>query len=411
MLSDSNRNSKETYMGNNKTVQVVGAGLSGMVAAINLAHAGYEVTVLEAEARVGGSGLLHPSLHITPIDKAKVWQYVGVDLDDCFQTPEKFLTYLGTRRHSIFPQYFSMVERGPRPTSVDTRLYELATRAGVEFRFSIRVENLDELPPNTIIATGLDPGMFETLGLPFRDIPSRHVFQPSVLDRYGLGIFSEYASEYFYAGAMNQIFYGMLPLEDPPKLECLSQLVKDLKQWEGIDIPESLWRPVVFRVPLGGPRNLRLFHGDKILAGTIAGMMDPFFLFGIHGALVSGKIAALAVEDRDGAQMEFNRVNRYFHRTFRAKQIYQRLPTQTKIALYSLVVDRPYLFSPFIRLISRGIPGHDDPEYFYRSFVGPDYRPPLPIRLGRAVMKNFAAALLGVRLEKRDQGANRRQDS
>ena len=167
----------------------------------------------------------------------------------------------------------------------------------------------------------------------------------------------------------------------------------------------------MFRVPLGGPRNLRLFHGDKILAGTIAGMMDPFFLFGIHGALVSGKIAALAVEDRDGAQMEFNRVNRYFHRTFRAKQIYQRLPTQTKIALYSLVVDRPYLFSPFIRLISRGIPGHDDPEYFYRSFVGPDYRPPLPIRLGRAVMKNFAAALLGVRLEKRDQGANRRQDS
>ena len=398
-------------MGNNKTVQVVGAGLSGMVAAINLAHAGYKVTVLEAEARIGGSGFLHPSLHLTPIDKAKVWQYVGVDLDDCFQTPEKFPTYLGTRRYSIFPQYFSIVERGPRPSSVDTRLYELATRAGVEFRFSNRVKNVDELSPDTIIATGLDPGMFETLGLPYRDIPSRHVFRPSGLDRYGLGIFSEYASEYFYAGAMNQLFYAMLPLEDPPKLECLSQLVKDLKQWEGIDIPESLWRPVIFRVPLGGPRNLCLFHGDKILAGTIAGMMDPFFLFGIHGALVSGKIAALAVADRDAAQKEFNRVNRYFHRTFRAKQLYQRLPTQTKIALYGLMAGCPYLFSPFIRLISRGIPGHEDPEFFYRSFVGPHYRPPLPIRLGNAVMKNFAAALLGMRLGKRDQRANRRQDS
>ncbi len=55
-------------------------------------------------------------------------------------------------------------------------------------------------------------------------------------------------------------------------------------------------------------------------------MMDPFSCFGIHGALVSGKIAALAVQDREEAQKEFHRCNRYFLRTFRAKQIYARLP-------------------------------------------------------------------------------------
>lgn len=384
-------------MGKDKAVQVVGAGLAGMVAAINLARAGFEVTVLEAEARVGGSGFLHPSLHITPIDKPKVWKYIGIDLGDCFQTPKTFRAYLGTRRHEIFPQYFSIVERGPRPTSIDTRLYELAKEVGVEVRLSCRVEDLGALPSNTIIATGLDARMFEILGLPYRDIPSRHLFQPSDLEGYGLGIFSEYASEYFYAAALNRLFYCMLPLEDPPNVEHLRQLIRDLKDWEGMDLPESKWRSVVFRVPLGGPKNLRLFHGDKILAGTIAGMMDPFFLFGIHGALVSGRIAALAVQDREEAQKEFHRCNRYFLRTFRAKQVYARLSVKTRLDLFRWMTRWPYLFGPFIQMISRGIPGHDDPEFFYRSFVGPNYEPPFLVRAAGRVTKAVSACIRGAR--------------
>jgi flavin-dependent dehydrogenase len=367
---------------------VVGAGLAGMVAAINLAKAGYEVTVLEAEARIGGSRQLHPSLHITPIDKRKVWEYIGVDLDDCFVAPKVFRMYLGHLGFDIFPDDMSTVERGPRPSSVDTRLHELAVEAGVAFDFGRRIDRLEDLPLDTIIATGLDPPMFEILGLPYRDIPSRHVFKPTELDRYGLGIFSEYASEYFYAAALNRLFYGMLPLEEPPDPNHLSRLVRDLKAWEEIDIPETEWRPVVFRVPLGGPANLRLFHQDKILAGTIAGMMDPFFLFGIHGALVSGRIAALAVMDKEKGRAEFARVNRYFTQTFRAKQVYERLPVKARLALFKAMAKAPYLFSPMMPLISRGIPGHEETGYFYRSFVGPDYVAPLPVRLaGRFASK------------------------
>jgi len=367
-----------------KSKIVVGAGLAGMVAAINLAKVGYEVTVLEAEARIGGSKQLHPSLHITPIDKKKMWKYIEIELDDCFVAPKVFRMYLGSLGLGIFPDDMSIVERGPRPSSVDTRLHELAVEAGVEFKFDHRVDRLEDFPADTIIATGLDPRMFENLSLPYRDIPSRHVFKPTELDCYGLGIFSEYASEYFYAAALNQLFYGMLPLEDPPDLNHLESLVRDMREWEQIDIPESEWRPVVFRVPLGGPANLRLFHGDKILAGTIAGMMDPFFLFGIHGALISGRIAALTVMDREKGQAEFARVNRYFTQTFRAKQIYELLPVKAKLAMFKAMARAPYLFSPVIPLISRGIPGHDDTDYFYRSFVGPDYQPPLPIRfMGR----------------------------
>ncbi len=372
-------------MSGGKKVHVVGAGLSGMVAAINLARADYEVTVLEAESRIGGSGVLHPSLHLTPVDKEYICKYIGIDLDDCFIAAKKFPVYLGGRLVEIFPQDWFIVERGPRPSSLDTRLYEQALKAGVKFKFNSRVDKLDDLPRDTIIATGLDPSMFEILNLPYRDIPSRHAFKSTERDRYGLGIFSEYASEYFYAGAANELLYCMLPLENPPNLENLTSLVRDLREWEKIDIPEAEWRPVVFRVPLGGPANLRLFHRGKILAGTIAGMMDPFFLFGIHGALVSGRIAAMTVMDREKGQKEFDWINRHFMATFRAKQLYERIPVRLTLMMFNVMARYPYLFSPVIPYMSRGIPGYDDSGYFYRSFVGPDYQPPLPFRLAGKV--------------------------
>ncbi len=373
-------------MAKSKKITIVGAGLSGMIAAINLAREDYEVTILEAESRVGGSPALHPSLHITPIDKEKVWRYIGVNLDECFITLKKFPIYVGESLQDIYPQYFFGVERGPRASSLDSRLYELAVEEGVTFKFGERVDRIDELPPKTIIATGLDHQMFETLELPYRDVPSLHVYKDADRDHYGLGIFSEYASEYFYGGAFNDLLYCMLPLDNPPNPANLARLIDDLKRFERIDAPQDEWRPVTFRVPLGGPANLKLFHRDKILAGTIAGMMDPFFLFGIHGAIISGKVAAMTVMDRERGLEEFNRVNRYFLRTYRAKQAFEMVPMKVRLSLLNSMANFPYLFAPAIQMISRGIPGHDDTEYFYRSFVGPDYQPPLPFRMAGALI-------------------------
>ena len=47
---------------------VVGAGLGGLVAAVNLAREGRDVVVLERESRIGGSPLYHPSPEGTPLD-------------------------------------------------------------------------------------------------------------------------------------------------------------------------------------------------------------------------------------------------------------------------------------------------------------------------------------------------------
>ena len=66
-------------MEKNRKVHIVGAGLSGMVAAINLAREGHQVVVLEGADRIGGDPLHHPAIHGTPMNFDLIKDYVGID--------------------------------------------------------------------------------------------------------------------------------------------------------------------------------------------------------------------------------------------------------------------------------------------------------------------------------------------
>jgi len=104
-------------------VLIYGAGMSGMVAAYNLAVEGYEVLVREQEPAYGGSRIFNPSLHTTPLDVARTSDYVGIDLTDVFVPVSSLAIYL----HDLeIPAPVAMsyhVERSSRPQSLDTLLY------------------------------------------------------------------------------------------------------------------------------------------------------------------------------------------------------------------------------------------------------------------------------------------------
>ena len=56
------------------------------------------------------------------------------------------------------------------------------------------------------------------------------------------------------------------------------------------------------------PKDLRLTYDDRfILTGTLAGVVEPALGFGITGALLSGKISALAAVDKEKGLAEFER--------------------------------------------------------------------------------------------------------
>jgi monoamine oxidase len=125
-----------TAVARTKKVHIVGAGLSGMVAAINLAREGHQVIVLDGVKKVGDVHPHHPSNHTTPMDLDLIKNYVGIDITPCLTPVREMYVYINSKKYRTpFGNSYS-VERGSRKTSLDTHLYERAqeSRSGVSVR-------------------------------------------------------------------------------------------------------------------------------------------------------------------------------------------------------------------------------------------------------------------------------------
>jgi flavin-dependent dehydrogenase len=299
-----------------KEVTIVGAGLSGMVCGIILSRKGRRVIMYDAQKGIGGSPSLHPSVHTTPAQIPALWDYVGLNLEKDFARCDPYPTFYYGKNVLKFPAYVDhntayCIERGPRPTSIDNHVFEIATDSGVQFEFGKRVD-FTKLKPNTVIATGLDPRGYERLGIDHRKIYGRWSYR-EIEDKSATGAIymGSYTPDYAYTAQVNGLDYCLLfshyPIRD-----------KEVEKYRGVlravgmgDYPEP-WRDVAMAVPA----EARLFAGDHILAGTLSGMIEPFWGYGIVGAIISGMIAAKAVEDRDEAEKEHARFTRGFGKKF-----------------------------------------------------------------------------------------------
>jgi flavin-dependent dehydrogenase len=286
--------------------------MSGLIAAINLARDGHKVVVHDREADFGGDSLYNPSTHMTPIDLKRTSEYIGIDISSVFHPLSYFPVYFHDTRIQVPPRGFYSVERGKRPTSLDTLLYQEAVGAGVDFRFNspLRREDLKSLPAGTIIACGLTPDAYEMLSVPYLrwyGWISRGEFERDTLCWIWA---DESITEYGYLSSANNYYFDLLFSIRPIGKEALVKYEDFMKRNEGVKHEE--WKYVSGAVPIGSAKNPRLTQNGLILCGTMAGYMDPMFWFGILGALVSGKVSALAVTDRVKAQQELRRFTRLF---------------------------------------------------------------------------------------------------
>jgi len=78
----------------NKVI-ILGAGISGLVSAINLARAGFMVEVMERRPHIGGSPQWHPSVHQQTFDLQKTSDFIALAIFSC-SNYERFNAYKGS---------------------------------------------------------------------------------------------------------------------------------------------------------------------------------------------------------------------------------------------------------------------------------------------------------------------------
>ena len=352
-------------MAKNKKVYIVGAGLSGMIAAINLARDDYQVIVLDQARKIGDVPPLHPSYHGTPMNFDLIKDYVGIDVSPCFIRARAVDIYQSPRKYTLTSHELYEVERGPRESAMDIFLYNLAKEAGVEFQFGQVVKNPKDLPDSTIIATGLFREMGEAFNRPLMRLPCytarRKESDPNrnAINRIWFG---PYTNTYAYGTIMNGIDYLLL-FTDRGDLtsQDLKRFEEDIEASDGTRVDN--WEYFDVYVPTDTPGAPRLFSDGKILTGTLSGMMEPGLYFGIHGAIISGKIAALAVTDPERAVRDFKKFNKEYKKCW---YLHRYLNNPIRLHFFKFFFSNPNISAPIAKFMDNGIPGID---HFFENFV------------------------------------------
>jgi flavin-dependent dehydrogenase len=297
-----------------KRVKILGAGPSGLTAAINLAKTGYEVEVFEKGKDVGErfcgdlQGLENWSDKRDILEDLK---RMNIDINfDC--DPFSKLTITNgqvCKETSTRRPLFYLVKRGSLPGSLDQGLKAQALELGVviHFRKTIPVGAAD------IVATG--PVQ--------REIPAIAkgiTFKTSAEDTSVL-LLNNRAAHQAYAYLLVTKGYGCMcsvVIGDPRRInECFEETEKILSRMFSFDIRDPK------KVAGIGSFSLESVfeNGKTLFAGESAGLQDFLWGFGMRYAIVSGHLAAESIvknEDygkiaarRFAGKLKASAVNRY----------------------------------------------------------------------------------------------------
>ncbi len=266
-------------------VEIAGAGLAGLAAAITLAHAGRRVVVHEAQKEVGHrfdgdfQGLENWT---TKEDVLKILGKLGL-MTNFTAMPCSNGTIFDPmgKRYEIKSDetLFYLVERGPGPGTLDSALLRQAQALGVEVRFNSR---LRQMTGEGILAVG--PRVADAIAVGYH-------FETDMADGYWVICDDNLAPRgYAYLLVMNGkgtvkscMFSGFKQqkLYVQRTLEAFQKLV-------GLEMknPQPHGGSGNFSIPRGA------YSGRHPLVGEQAGFQDTLWGFGMRLAISSGVLAA-----------------------------------------------------------------------------------------------------------------------
>ena len=275
-------------MRENKNIKILGAGISGLTAAINLSKSGFDVEVYERNADCGlrfsgdMQGLENWTEKTDVLDSLAVMQ-----IETNFKsTPFKKVSFTNcdtTEDFSFNKPLFYLVKRGIDVDSLDQGLKQQALAAGVKILFN---QSIDESSAD-IVATG---PRFKHITIADKGI----VFKTN-LDNMVVGIVNEKAAYKGYAYLLVVDGYACLCsciFDDLNKLNDCFEFTKKYfvdKYHLSIKNPRTVGGVGYFSIHNIYKKSKTLFVGEA------AGLQDFLAGFGMRTAFSSGYLAAQSI--------------------------------------------------------------------------------------------------------------------
>lgn len=276
---------------NDRRVHIVGAGPAGLVAAINLARAKYEVVVHEQKAEVGWrfkgdfQGIENWS---TEEDALDFLNTIGVFVNfrcEPYQTvdfygPDQRKATIKTER-----PLFYLVERGKMGWTLDQGLKRQALAEGVEIRWNNKLKTL----PSGWVIVGTGPKAADA-------IAKGIVFQTS-FPNVCIGFLDNRIAPRAYAYLLvnnNHATFATCLFEDfPNENQYFHQALESMQRVVDIDIrdPKEFGGFVNFFLKPSAVK-----QGRVLYVGENAGFQDALWGFGLRCAMLSGYLAAVSIK-------------------------------------------------------------------------------------------------------------------
>jgi flavin-dependent dehydrogenase len=270
-----------------KTIRILGGGLSGLTAAINLKHAGVDVEVHERKRFCGkhtndfqflenwtfedDALVILRNLNIQTDFYLKPWyslEFISPSLNKCLKRSSQPLMYL--------------LKRGPLEGAIDYALQKQATDAAIPiiFRSKLNADDAD------IIATGLKEPNFMVSGITF---PFDHPDKAITLfdDRLSLGMYSFFI--------VNDNIGEIASINPADRKDHKARFDLTVKRFE--EILNFKVSAITYRFAAPGSlyflKNARI--NNQCFIGEAAGFQDCLAGFGMMYALKSGYHAARSI--------------------------------------------------------------------------------------------------------------------
>ena len=273
-----------------KRVKILGAGLSGMTAAINLAKEGYDVKIFEKSSDCGKrfngdfQGFENNPNHRDALEDLKS---MNIKINFYYEPFYKSKIYTPNLRNAEMSNkkpIFYLVRRGSAKDCLDMALKRQAMKLGVDIEFNKRVSE-DKVD---IIATGPKRVSILASGITFK----------TRMKKYSINMIDDSIAPKGYAYLLIHKGRGTLAtvlVKDAKNIETyLERTIKTFQSISSFDM-----------------RDVRHFSGygnfffpkkyeknGKLLVGESAGLQDFLAGFGMRYAITSGYLAARSIIEK-----------------------------------------------------------------------------------------------------------------